>query len=224
MRSVLPRFGTACAAPIGRTARRRSKSREAFLQVDTVKTEPELISPDNWNMDLHYLDRPMRGVVNLTSLRLPRLRLPRQRRTLSEVAGVPQGAATEDGRFLGLTCSSPARAKNPISRSSRNQDAPIELRSLRRRRFARLHRRKDQGRFTKMSERPVRAVCEGRHYEDDCDEAKVTSRQNRDERRAGAEANQEQSSLGQISETGPRRQRARKGAFVDQNAPGNTAL
>jgi hypothetical protein len=42
---------------------------------------------------------------------------------------------------------------------------------------------KDEGRFTKKNERPVRAVCGGRHYEDDCDEAKVTSRQYRDERR-----------------------------------------
>jgi len=38
---------------------------EAFLQADTVKTvythghpNPELISPDNWNMDLHFLARP----------------------------------------------------------------------------------------------------------------------------------------------------------------------
>jgi pimeloyl-ACP methyl ester carboxylesterase len=38
---------------------------EAFLQADTVKLvythghpRLELISPDNWNMDLHYLDRP----------------------------------------------------------------------------------------------------------------------------------------------------------------------
>jgi pimeloyl-ACP methyl ester carboxylesterase len=36
-----------------------------FLQRDTVKTiyahghrNPELISPDNWNMDLHFLNRP----------------------------------------------------------------------------------------------------------------------------------------------------------------------
>ena len=41
------------------------KPLEAFLQPDTVKQvythghpRPELISPDNWNMDLHYLDRP----------------------------------------------------------------------------------------------------------------------------------------------------------------------
>jgi pimeloyl-ACP methyl ester carboxylesterase len=41
------------------------KPLEAFLQADTVKLvythghpRPELISPDNWNMDLHYLDRP----------------------------------------------------------------------------------------------------------------------------------------------------------------------
>jgi pimeloyl-ACP methyl ester carboxylesterase len=41
------------------------KPLEAFLQAETVKLvythghpRPELISPDNWNMDLHYLDRP----------------------------------------------------------------------------------------------------------------------------------------------------------------------
>jgi hypothetical protein len=40
------------------------KPLEAFLQPDTIKRvythghpRPELISPDNWNMDLHYLDR-----------------------------------------------------------------------------------------------------------------------------------------------------------------------
>jgi pimeloyl-ACP methyl ester carboxylesterase len=38
---------------------------EAFLQAETVKlvythghADPALISPDNWNMDLHFLDRP----------------------------------------------------------------------------------------------------------------------------------------------------------------------
>lgn len=41
------------------------KPLEAFLTLDTVKAvythghrKPELISPDNWNMDVHYLDRP----------------------------------------------------------------------------------------------------------------------------------------------------------------------
>ena len=45
---------------------------EAFLQVETVKLvhthghpRPELISPDNWNMDLHYLDRPNARRVQL---------------------------------------------------------------------------------------------------------------------------------------------------------------
>jgi pimeloyl-ACP methyl ester carboxylesterase len=41
------------------------KPLEAFLQADTIRQvylrghpRPELISPDNWNMDLHSLDRP----------------------------------------------------------------------------------------------------------------------------------------------------------------------
>ena len=45
---------------------------EAFLQADTVRqiylhghARPELISPDNWNMDLHYLDRPNAHRVQL---------------------------------------------------------------------------------------------------------------------------------------------------------------
>jgi pimeloyl-ACP methyl ester carboxylesterase len=45
---------------------------EAFLQAETVKlvythghTNPELISPDNWNMDLHFLDRPNARQVQL---------------------------------------------------------------------------------------------------------------------------------------------------------------
>jgi pimeloyl-ACP methyl ester carboxylesterase len=48
------------------------KPLEAFLQADTVKLvythghpKPELISPDNWNMDLHYLDRPNARRVQL---------------------------------------------------------------------------------------------------------------------------------------------------------------
>ena len=48
------------------------KPLEAFLQPDTVKLvythghpRPELISPDNWNMDLHYLDRPNARRVQL---------------------------------------------------------------------------------------------------------------------------------------------------------------
>jgi pimeloyl-ACP methyl ester carboxylesterase len=48
------------------------KPLEAFLQADTVKLvythghpRPELISPDNWNMDLHYLDRPNSRRVQL---------------------------------------------------------------------------------------------------------------------------------------------------------------
>jgi hypothetical protein len=105
------------------------KAARGFLQVDTVETvytyghpKPELISGDNWNMDLHYLDRPMRGVVNLTSLRLPH-----QRRTLSEVAGVPQGAATEDGRFLG----SGRHFLHPRGRRILSQGAPeIEMHRL----------------------------------------------------------------------------------------------
>jgi pimeloyl-ACP methyl ester carboxylesterase len=48
------------------------KPLEAFLQPETVKLvythghpKPELISPDNWNMDLHYLDRPNARRVQL---------------------------------------------------------------------------------------------------------------------------------------------------------------
>jgi pimeloyl-ACP methyl ester carboxylesterase len=65
---------------VGRPARRlleepepeTEKPLEAFLQADTVKLvythghpKPELISPDNWNMDLHYLDRPNARRVQL---------------------------------------------------------------------------------------------------------------------------------------------------------------
>jgi len=48
------------------------KPLEAFLQLETVKlvythghADPTLISPDNWNMDLHYLDRPGARQVQL---------------------------------------------------------------------------------------------------------------------------------------------------------------
>jgi pimeloyl-ACP methyl ester carboxylesterase len=48
------------------------KPLEAFLQPETVKlvythghSNPELISPDNWNMDLHFLDRPNARRVQL---------------------------------------------------------------------------------------------------------------------------------------------------------------
>lgn len=48
------------------------KPLEDFLQAETVKlvythghTNPDLISPDNWNMDLHFLDRPSARQVQL---------------------------------------------------------------------------------------------------------------------------------------------------------------
>jgi pimeloyl-ACP methyl ester carboxylesterase len=48
------------------------KPLEALLQANTVKLvythghpKPELISPDNWNMDVHYLDRPNARQVQL---------------------------------------------------------------------------------------------------------------------------------------------------------------
>jgi pimeloyl-ACP methyl ester carboxylesterase len=48
------------------------KPLEAFLQADTIKQiythghpRPEVISPDNWNMDLHYLNRPNARRVQL---------------------------------------------------------------------------------------------------------------------------------------------------------------
>jgi pimeloyl-ACP methyl ester carboxylesterase len=48
------------------------KPLETFLQADTIKLvythghrRPELISPDNWNMDLYYLDRPNARQVQL---------------------------------------------------------------------------------------------------------------------------------------------------------------
>jgi len=48
------------------------KPLEAFLQAETVKlvythghADPTLISPDNWNMDLHFLDRPGARQVQL---------------------------------------------------------------------------------------------------------------------------------------------------------------
>jgi pimeloyl-ACP methyl ester carboxylesterase len=44
----------------------------AFLEIDTIKTvythghpKPELISPDNWNMDAHFLERPGAKQVQL---------------------------------------------------------------------------------------------------------------------------------------------------------------
>lgn len=72
MRLVLPRCGT----PYGRLLEKQnSRDREAarsFLQPETVKLvythghpKPELISPDNWNMDLHYLGRPNAQRVQL---------------------------------------------------------------------------------------------------------------------------------------------------------------
>jgi pimeloyl-ACP methyl ester carboxylesterase len=48
------------------------KPLEAFLEPGTVKTiylhghpNPEMISPDNWQMDLHFLDRPMARRIQL---------------------------------------------------------------------------------------------------------------------------------------------------------------
>ena len=50
----------------GRTAPPRRKSQSwPFLELDTIKTvylhghkKPELISPDNWNMDFRFMERP----------------------------------------------------------------------------------------------------------------------------------------------------------------------
>jgi hypothetical protein len=174
--------------------------------VKTVYTyghpKPELISPDNWNMDLHYLDRPMRGMVNLTSLhyRTNVELYPKWQAFLRAQQPKTVVFWGQDGHFL-----------HPRGRRILSQGAPeIEMHRLNSDHFAVEDSldyivEKMNG-VSQMNERPVRAVCEGRHYEDDCDEAKVTSRQYRDERRARAEANQEQSSLGQISETGPRGQ------------------
>jgi pimeloyl-ACP methyl ester carboxylesterase len=48
------------------------KPLEAFLEPDTIKTvythghpQPDMISPDNWNMDLHFLERPHAKRVQL---------------------------------------------------------------------------------------------------------------------------------------------------------------
>jgi hypothetical protein len=48
-------------------------------------------------MDLHHLDRPKCGACSTRFF----LQLPHQRRALSEVAGVPSRAATQDDHFLG---------------------------------------------------------------------------------------------------------------------------
>ena len=76
----------------------------AFLEPPTVRAvyttghpNPELVSPDNWNMDDHLLERPgaKRGTAGLL------LRLPDERRTVSCLAGLPQTASAEDGHLLG---------------------------------------------------------------------------------------------------------------------------
>ena len=126
------------------------KPLEAFLQPETVKLvythghpKPELISPDNWNMDLHLprssqcAARPARFL----------LRLPHERAALPSVAGVPERSPAEDDHLLGAGRHLlHARRRRGIPQgSSESGNAPAEFRSLRRRRLLTHHRRQDNG-------------------------------------------------------------------------------
>src|SRR5262245_19609860 len=101
---------------------RDRKPLEAFLQPDTVKLvythghpRPELISPDNWNMDLHYLDRPNARRVQLDFFYDYRTNVSftHNGRPSSE-ASSPKRLSSGDR----TTSSLHARAANPISRIS----------------------------------------------------------------------------------------------------------
>ena len=70
-RLASPLPGKDCAAPTGRTAE-NEKAIGAFLEPDTIKTiylhghpDPEKISPDNWSVDNHFLERPNARQVQL---------------------------------------------------------------------------------------------------------------------------------------------------------------
>ena len=65
-----------------------------FLELEGIKlvyqhghAKPELISPDNWQMDFRFMERPERPTRSARSV----LRLPHERRALPGVAGVSAG-------------------------------------------------------------------------------------------------------------------------------------
>jgi hypothetical protein len=130
-------------------------------QADTVKlvytpghSKPELISPDNWNMDLRYLDRPNARRVQLDFFYDYRTNVelyPKWQAFLREQQ--PKTIIFWGQEDIFFT--------REGGESYLKDDAPIELGSLRRRRFARLHRqKKDESVSQKdVSERRVEAAC-----------------------------------------------------------------
>ena len=91
-----------------RALARRSPETEAplnaFLEPEGVKLlylhghrDPERISPDNWNIDIHFLERPgaRQGPAR------PPVRLPHECRAVSGVAGLPPRAHAEDADPVG---------------------------------------------------------------------------------------------------------------------------
>jgi pimeloyl-ACP methyl ester carboxylesterase len=80
------------------------KAIAAFLTPETVKTiythghpRPELINPDNWSMDNHFLERPDARQVQFDLFFDYRT----QCRPLPEMAGVSAGTAAKDDHLLG---------------------------------------------------------------------------------------------------------------------------
>ena len=138
--------------PAGRYWKNRTpeaeRSLEAFLQPETIKQiylhghrRPELVSPDNWNMDVHLLERPNARRRAPGSL----LRLPHQREALSPVAGAPAQAAAEDPHLLGTErhLLHPRGRRGLPPGPAPGGDASPRFRSLRRRGQPRRHREGD---------------------------------------------------------------------------------
>jgi hypothetical protein len=125
----------------------------AFLTPETVKTvythghaRPELISPDNWNMDNHFLERPGAKQVQLdffydyrTNVELyPKWQAflkERQPKTVilwgqNDIFFTPEGGEAYLGIFAGAGCAgahdevvaTAARLKAPMAHTSRGKD------------------------------------------------------------------------------------------------------
>jgi pimeloyl-ACP methyl ester carboxylesterase len=102
------------------------KPLEAFLDPATIKQiylhghrRPELISPDNWNMDAAFLARPNQRRIQM-DLR---------------VAGLPAGAPAEDADLLGpgRRLLHPRGGRGVPARPAARRDASPRIRPLRRR-------------------------------------------------------------------------------------------
>ena len=137
-----------------------------FLELDGVKLvythghrDPEQISPDNWNMDVHFLERP--GARRAPAR--PLVRLPHECRALPGMAGVPPRAPAGDADRLGRErhlLHPRGRARVP-ARPSRRGAPHARQRPLRRRGLA----RRDRGAHHALPRREGRRSCRARAQE-----------------------------------------------------------